>query len=403
MQVADTAGRRRRIPAMDALRAGAALAVVSTHAAVAYMDVEMPGLLWAIRDRSSSRLFDWVFWWCNGVSMPLFFVLAGFFAAPVCDERGPGGFLWQRTKRLLLPFTAGCLLILPVTFYIWAGGWLLAGRCTLREILRVHFDSSIQPSLYGPAHLWFLEYLFLLCLVFAGVQFFRTSRADSGRARWQISASAPLLFAGATALILWVDPAAPMQFHNSFVPAAARFLYYGVFFVAGLWLFRRGRCLPGSRWSAVAYVVVSMMGFCGVAWLLPRHLGGALVGLPRIFLVSAMVVFVWCSVFGFHGVARHFCGRESSGMGYLAAASYWVYLVHFPIVGATQISVSLLPGPALLKYVVVLAVALLVSLASYEYVLRRTFVGRWLSGMRPVMASAAAPRRASPRPVAQAR
>ena len=153
MQAAATHGRRRpRLPAMDALRAGAALAVVSMHAAVAYMDVQMPGLLWAIHDRSSNRLFDWVFWWCNGVSMPVFFLLAGFFAALVCDERGPGGFLWQRVKRLLLPFIARCILILPVTFYVWAGGWLLTGRCTAKQILRVQFDASIQQSLYGPAH-----------------------------------------------------------------------------------------------------------------------------------------------------------------------------------------------------------------------------------------------------------
>jgi peptidoglycan/LPS O-acetylase OafA/YrhL len=53
---------RPHLPAMDALRAGAALMVVSTHAAVAYMNVQQPGLLWVIHDRSSSRLVDWIFW-----------------------------------------------------------------------------------------------------------------------------------------------------------------------------------------------------------------------------------------------------------------------------------------------------------------------------------------------------
>jgi glucan biosynthesis protein C len=388
---------------MDALRAGAALAVVATHAAVAYMDVPMPGLVWAIRDRSSSPWVDWIFWWCNGVSMPLFFLLAGFFAAPVCDERGPGGFLRQRTRRLLLPFIAGCILILPVTFYIWAGGWLLTGQCTANEIRRVHFASTIQQSLYGPAHLWFLEYLFLLCLLFAGFASVRSYRAEKWRLQRQLPAPAPLLFAGATALILWVNPAAPLQFHNSFVPAAARLLYYSVFFVAGVWLFRRGRCLPGRLWSAALCVVLSFVAFCGVAWLLPRHLGAQLGGGLQLLLVGTMVVFVWCSVFGFHGLAHHLFDRESVSVAYMAAASYWVYLVHFPIVGAAHIGLSRLPGPALVKYVVVVVVTLLVSLVSYEHVVRRTFVGSWLNGARRVVPSADGPRRASARAVAQAR
>jgi glucan biosynthesis protein C len=114
-------------------------------------------------------------------------------------------------------------------------------------------------------------------------------------------------------------------------------------------------------------------------------------------------VFVWCSVLGLHGLAHHLFARESIGVAYMAAASYWVYLVHFPLVGAAQIGLSQLPAPALVKYVVVVAVALLVSLLSYEHVVRRTFVGSWLNGTRRVVPSADGQRRASARAVAQAR
>lgn len=382
---------------MDALRAGAALLVVSTHAAVAYMDVQVPGLVWAIHDRSSSRLVDWIFWWCNGVSMPLFFLLAGFFAAMVCDERGPGEFLWHRAKRLLLPFIAGCVVILPITFYVWASGWLLAGRCTMKEILRVQFDSTIQPNLYGPAHLWFLEYLFLFCLLFVAVEVCRTRNPRSGRV------GAPLLFVGATALILWVDPGAPIHFHNSFVPNPARFLYYAVFFSTGVWLFRSGRRLVGSRWLGAPYVGVSLVAFCGVAWLLPLHLGAELTGMSRLFLVTAMVLFVWFSIFGLFGLAQHMVDRDYAAVSYVAAASYWIYLVHFPLVGLTQVGLSQLPGPALVKYAAVFVVAMVVSLLSYEHLVRNSFIGVWLNGRRQTPVGEDRTPRASAGTVAEAR
>ena len=390
-------GRRPLLPAMDALRAGAALLVVSTHTAVAYMDVQVPGLVWAIHDRSSSRLAEWIFWWGNGVSMPLFFLLAGFFAAMVCNERGPGEFLRHRTKRLLLPFVAGCVVILPITFYVWAGGWLLAGRCTGTEILRVQFDASIQPNLYGPAHLWFLEYLFLLCLLFAAVEFFRTRNPRS------IRVGAPLLFIGATALILWVDPEAPIHFHNSFVPNPTRFFYYAIFFFTGVWLFRSGRRLVGSRWLGVLYVGVSLVAFCGVGWLLPLHLSAELTGLPRLFLVTAMVLFVWSSIFGLVGLAQHLVDREYAAVSYVAAASYWIYLVHFPLVGLTQVGLSQLPGPALVKYAAVFGVATVGSLLWYEHLVRHRFIGVWLNGRRRTPASEDRTPGASAGAVAEAR
>lgn len=387
---------RPHLSGMDALRAGAALLVVAMHAAVPYMSVQFPEVLWAIHDRSTSRVFDWVFLWCNGVSMPLFFLLAGFFAAMVCDESGPGEFVRQRTRRILLPFIAASVLILPVTFYVWAGGWLLAGRCTMKEILRVQFGASIQPNLYGPAHLWFLEYLFLLCLLFAAVVALRTSR---GRG---VGVAAPVLFVGVTAWILWIDPGAPLHFHNSFVPNPGRFLYYTVFFLAGAWLLRGRHRLVGSTRLSGLHIGVSLVAFCGVAWLLPSHLGAELQGWARLFLVTTMVLFVWCSIFGFVGLAQDLFDHEYVVVSYVAAASYWIYLVHFPVVGLVQVGLSTLPGPAYVKYAAVFGTAMLVSLFSYERVVRHTIIGRWLNGTRRVIANDGHARGASARAVAEA-
>ena len=70
----------KRLAAFDALRGGAMLLGVCLHGAIAYMPSRMPGLLWVVQDESTSPLFDVVFWWVHAFRLPLFFLVAGFFA-----------------------------------------------------------------------------------------------------------------------------------------------------------------------------------------------------------------------------------------------------------------------------------------------------------------------------------
>src|SRR6185503_14338496 len=156
-----------RVPELDALRAGGALLGVALHASIAYMRGTVPELLWVVHDPRTSALFDWLFWWLRAVQVPLFLVLSGFFAAARLSTGDVGVFLRGRWRRLLLPLAAGVVVVLPLVFGAWAWGWLITGRCTWNEIRRMRFDAGIQRNLYGPAHLWFLEDLFIVSIVTA--------------------------------------------------------------------------------------------------------------------------------------------------------------------------------------------------------------------------------------------
>src|SRR5262249_8802800 len=80
---------RVRYHAFDALRGLAMFLVVGLHAALAYVQQDIPRVLWCVRDRPTLPIFDWFCWWCMGVSNPLFFAIAGFFAAGLYTSRGP--------------------------------------------------------------------------------------------------------------------------------------------------------------------------------------------------------------------------------------------------------------------------------------------------------------------------
>jgi peptidoglycan/LPS O-acetylase OafA/YrhL len=67
---------------------------------------------------------------------------------------------------------------------------------------------------------------------------------------------------------------------------------------------------------------------------------------------------------------------------YLADASYWLYLIHMPIVMALQVAVSQLDWPGPVKFAIILLVALPPMLASYHLLVRFTLVGVVLNGRR---------------------
>src|SRR5687767_10706380 len=116
-----------RIEAFDALR-GASILVILQHSAVSYMISPMPGLLWPVHDAATSRVCDSIFWLAQMTAMPLFFFIGGFSAAALYQSLGPRRFLAHRSRTLLGPLLLGGVIILPLTYYAWAYGWLVSGR-----------------------------------------------------------------------------------------------------------------------------------------------------------------------------------------------------------------------------------------------------------------------------------
>src|SRR6478752_210937 len=77
-----------RYHAFDALRGMAMFLVIGLHAALGYIQHDIPGVLWCVRDAPTLPAFDWFCWWSMGISNPLYFTIAGFFAALLYDSRG---------------------------------------------------------------------------------------------------------------------------------------------------------------------------------------------------------------------------------------------------------------------------------------------------------------------------
>jgi peptidoglycan/LPS O-acetylase OafA/YrhL len=119
------------------------------------------------------------------------------------------------------------------------------------------------------------------------------------------------------------------------------------------------------------------------------YLGLAQPGLKTVAYAFAYAVAMWSWTFAAIGLALKFLSGESPARRYIADSSYWLYLIHLPLVMALQAMVVRLDWPAEAKMIVVLGIAFPLMFASYELMVRHSFIGAILNGRR-------APRAAKP-------
>ena len=91
---------------------------------------------------------------------------------------------------------------------------------------------------------------------------------------------------------------------------------------------------------------------------------------------------IWMTTFAALGLALRFMSGFSPTWRYLADASYWLNIIHLPIVMALQVALSQLDWPGLVKFAIILIVAIPPMLASYHLLVRFSFIGAILNGRR---------------------
>lgn len=381
--------------ALETLRVAATLIVVLYHAALAYVANPLRLTLWVAFEPSGQVAFDIFVYWVNGFAMPVFFLAAGISAPAACESRGPRVFLVQRAKRLLRPLLFGTLTILPVFYLLWGYGLMVTGRCELDNILSWEYSPEVRHNLYGLGHLWFLEYLFVVCVLWCAAWWLRhrvigravapaTVAGDAGRksTRWLTAPWSPFLLAVPTAAIFLLDSDTMLRVDNVIVPDVYRLLHYWLFFAAGGWISkirepRRDFARFGPHFFGLSFVVFALM-----TPLLLRHAAAPLAGGDRILFCLLAALFPWLFVFGGLGVLLRREPAKGPVMRSLIESAFWVYLIHVPIVALVQVALLSVPWPAAVKFVVVSVLALGLSLASYGPCVRHSLIGLVINGAR---------------------
>jgi peptidoglycan/LPS O-acetylase OafA/YrhL len=195
--------------------------------------------------------------------------------------------------------------------------------------------------------------------------------------------AAPLAWVFATQAVWFARGGIPTP-DTGFVPNLTAVIGFGTAFGFG-WLLQRQPALLGNvqrMWWVNLVVAVGLTGGC-LALLgdsngfLPFPAGGT-----RTALAVCYAVATWSWTLGLTGAALRFLNRERATIRYVADASYWIYLMHLPVVMALQVWVFALPLPALAKWAIVVCGAFLILIASYHLLVRHSWLGRWLNGRK---------------------
>jgi glucan biosynthesis protein C len=166
------------------------------------------------------------------------------------------------------------------------------------------------------------------------------------------------------------------------VPNPAAMTCYGFAFGAG-WLLQRQPALlariASLRWHNLLLALASTVACLSIVGLQPvlapsRDPGG------QWSYAALYAVASWAWTLALLGLALRHLSGYSATRRYLSDASYWIYLVHLPLVMALQVGASRLALPWWCEFPLLLAVGTALMLGSYEMFVRHGRIGAWLNG-----------------------
>ena len=385
-----------RLHALDALRGFALLLGIILHATLSF--VLAPTRLWIIQDTHPSMTLALLFFVIHVFRMTTFFLMAGFFAHMSFHRRGAWGFVKDRMQRIGLPLVVAWPILFTAmgVVVIWAAGFPNGGP--------IPGGPGWPPVLprFPLTHLWFLyvllEFYAAMLLLRGGVVCFDGSGrlrscADRLIARVMRSPLAPAILAPPIGIIFsldrtWVGWFGVRTPDQSLLTNPQALIGFGTAFSFG-WLLHRQigllRILE-KRWLinltfAIAFVAISLVLANSFALSDKRSIPIS-IDTTRLAGAAVYALAIWTATFAGIGLALRFMSSFNPTRRYLADASYWLYLIHLPIVMALQVAVSPLDWPWPIKFATILVVALLVMLASYHLLVRYTFIGFVLNGRR---------------------
>jgi hypothetical protein len=370
----DTHGHSNRRPDLDWLRVLAVLLLVPVHAAnifnqdpviVAYVkDISQLEPLIQLKDLFFSR-------W----RLETLFLIAGGVSWYALAKRSSGQYVLERGKRLLVPLIFSVVVIFPLMVNArWLGqpgAPTLEGMYT-RFFLEEPTDLTGMDGHFTPSHLWFILYLFLMSVV--GVPLFQllrrssAQRAVDGALKWPLS------------IYLFVIPLTLVRQANLFGLDDKDPLYFFLIFAFGYATISQprfqaavDRYLPLSVATALTVTVVSVLFF-------PRHPApGTTDELAVLWLFR---ISQWTWVLAALGAGHRWLNRDGPVLRYASQAIYPFYILHLPLatlIAYFIVQTSLAPS---IKYTTIVLGAIALSLALYEYAVKRVNVLRVCFGLK---------------------
>lgn len=315
--------------------------------------------------------------------MPGFFLLAGFFAHLVLERRSTRRFIRDRLQRIALPLAIFGPIMVVVIPPIWIYGYF--GHFELERTT----DLSFSGELF--AHLWFLYYLIImyaaLVLMRQAVPWLGLAHSFGKVVKRALYTSFPvvLMVLAAALLVLRAGneskPVWPINWPD--------LLYGALFFFYGFGLYSQRELIKGFTRIRVlvALLIAAELGYCvhiGLVIVIEaiKDEGTAGVGLLELIDRAAYGATAVCFAADLIGLFERWLKSPRPAVRWLADSSYWIYIMHLPVVALLTFYLFRFDWGAEVKFLVTCMVTAALGVVTYRYVVRYTPLGTMLNGKR---------------------
>ncbi|MFT3746772.1 MAG: acyltransferase family protein [Agriterribacter sp.] len=378
----------KRIHGLDALRAVAMLLGILLHSAIAYK--ARPHTNWLHDSEFSSWIFDFLYFILHSFRMPVFFLIAGFFARLLYYKIGEKKFILHRWKRVGIPFIGAMIFILPISVVPY-NIYMFIYRDGIPTDIAIRKAFLKVIGYNGLAHFWFLYNL--LFFYFITIILLRCKRfavfnrivkvismwwhkVNINKAIWFLAASLPIwlcLIPEKGIFVLTDTTIVPDRINNLF--------FYGYIFALG-WLFhiRSDVFAIFSRKCYMFILIGSVLAI--ILFYIDWHSRGSYTQAFHQLIKFFASLQIVSLIFGVTGLFLRVFKKENAFWKYISDASYWVYLVHLGIVITFQLLFMDSKMPGILRFPAVLIITLFISFVTYQWFVRYSFIGTMLHGVR---------------------
>lgn len=351
------------------------------HSAITYGLYE--GYHWPIKDPVSTGFFmDYIVFFIHAFRMPIFFVVAGFFGAMLFFERGHKRMLKNRIDRILYPFIVFILILAPTIKFAasYSNSVFANGENPMMTALEPFkaFAGWIPAS---TSHLWFLYYLLMITIAsyFLGLLFnqFKKFTAQTTKAfNWILQKPIVklVIFSSLTVVLLTFMGSSWVATSTAWVPDFNTFIFYFFFYFIGWILFKSKHLLDTFMQYDLALTILGIISF--TALFIYRD------SLNELQVTIINSVTVWLFIFGITGLFIRYGSQHSHLMRYNSDASYWIYLLHLTFTILLPAFIVDWDIPAFAKFLFVFLVTSGICLVTYHYMVRSTFIGKFLNGRK---------------------
>ncbi len=316
--------------------------------------------------------------------LKVLFVLSGWSVYASLKNRGAFRFAYERTRKILIPFLAGCFLLIPFMRYVEVvngtyvpnDGSIVPPGFSEQTFLEF-LPTFLTFAGFSWGHLWFLIYLLTFNLVYIPVFLIIDKILPDFKKVSAIWCYIPILVLSGSEFLL--RPLWPGYHNNNLYADWANFSLYSLFFILGFLMARVPNFEKAlhSQWKVLGGIGLAATIISGLPIVSPIVLSDAMLDILN--GVASWGVIVCMLGFCFH----YSSSRETPTFTYLRDSSFAFYVIHSNVLVAIAILVIPTGLSIASKFILLCAGTPLLTFLAYELIFRSVPPLRFLFMVKP--------------------